>query len=415
MSQVFSLVNIVLLFLLVWWVWRRLTHTSDKQLWLVYAVLKSLAACSFVWVYTYHYGTGDMANYVHDAQAYHSLGPSSFFQALFDPEGPKTIIDQLTYDFDRRAMLMAKFTAVSYYLSGNTWITALNFSLVGGLTIFHFFMMLKQRFPGLSLPAMGALLVLPSLVFWTSGICKEAISFPAMLLVLTPLLRLGSVTERLAWWHWVLAGLGAWTLWLLKYYIAAIFLPACLLYGLSTSMYWSAYRKLVVGLMTYVLLLLMVSQLHPNLDLHRTMQVMVDNYELTISQTQPGKSAHYNGLRPDVGSFIFHFPKAVFTGLFMPLISQYWDIPSFLVALQNSLLLITLLTLVVLITVRRKWSEIPAGTWAILGLIVLLAGLIAITTPNFGTLDRYRVAYQPFLVLLIAAGWQQFVLPRKII
>ncbi|MEM8893679.1 MAG: hypothetical protein AAGC88_03815 [Bacteroidota bacterium] len=408
------LLNITLLLLIVWFFRSGLKNPQDQNLWIGYIILKIIAACGFIWIYGYHYSAGDMINYLHDAEAYRTLGFYDFIINLINPNGPTAIIDELTYDFDRRAMLMAKFTAASYYLSGNAWLTAMNFSIIGGLITFRFFLTLKDRFRELFLPGIIALLLFPSLLFWTSGICKEAISFPAMLLVFIPLLKLDSKELSNSWLDWILALIGAVVLWYLKYYVAAIVLPACLLYAVSTYLDWYPYRKLVIGLLTFIGLLLLVSQLHPNLYLHRTMQVMVDNYELTISQTEPGKTAYYEGLSANLPSFLYHFPEAVFTGLFMPLIGQHWDLPSLLVVIQNSALLLSLLILMIALIIKRIWLNIPVSTWSALFIIVLLAGLIAITTPNFGTLDRYRVAYQPFLVLIVVAGLQEYLLPRKI-
>lgn len=414
MSLLLPTLNAGLLLFLIWFVWQRLPYAVDKKVWLGYAGLKSLAACAFVWVYGYHYGTGDMLNYIRDAEVYRTLSLQAFIGGVIDSGAPDAIIDQLVYDFDPRAILMAKMVALAHFLPGNMWLTALNFSLIGGLVIFRFYIVTKRAFPVLAIPAIGAFLVFPSLVFWTSGICKEAVSFPAMLLVLTPLLRLKIDDETTSWVAWTLAALGAVILWLLKYYVAAIVLPASLLYGLSTLVDWSPYRKLALGAVAYIILLLLVSQLHPNLYLHRTMQVMVDNYELTISQTQPEKAAHYEGLTADVSSFAYHFPEAVFTGLFRPLLGQQWDLPSLTVVVQNSLLLMALIIAVIGMILKKRWKSIPAGVWALVGLIILLSGLIAITTPNFGTLDRYRVAYQPFMVLLVIAAIKQVTHTRKI-
>ncbi|MEQ9299771.1 MAG: hypothetical protein RIF33_14455 [Cyclobacteriaceae bacterium] len=414
MSLLLPTLNAGLLLFLIWFVWQRLPYAADKKVWLGYAALKSLAACTFVWVYSHHYGTGDMLNYIRDAEIYRTLSLPAFIGGVVGAGAPDIIIDQLVYDFDPRAILMAKMVALAHFLPGNMWITALNFAMFGGVVIFRFYIVIKRAFPTLAIPAIGAFLLFPSLVFWTSGICKEAVSFPAMLLVLTPLLRLKVDGETTSWVDWTLAALGAMILWLLKYYVAAIVLPACLLFGLSTFFDWFPYRKLALGVVAYIGLLLLISQLHPNLYLHRTMQVMVDNYELTIRQTQPEKTAHYEGLTPDVLSFGSHFPEAVFTGLFMPLLGQQWDLPSLAVVVQNSLLLLTLIITVIGMTLKKSWKSIPAGVWALVGLIILLSGLIAITTPNFGTLDRYRVAYQPFMVLLVIAGIQQLTRTRKI-
>ncbi|CAN0596917.1 unnamed protein product, partial [Laminaria digitata] len=108
MSLLLPTLNAGLLLFLIWFVWQRLPYAVDKKVWLGYAGLKSLAACAFVWVYGYHYGTGDMLNYIRDAEVYRTLSLQAFIGGVIDSGAPDAIIDQLVYDFDPRAILMAK-------------------------------------------------------------------------------------------------------------------------------------------------------------------------------------------------------------------------------------------------------------------------------------------------------------------
>jgi hypothetical protein len=117
MTLLLPMLNAGILLFLIWLVWQRLPDQEKRRVWLGYAALKALAACAFVWVYGYHYGAGDMLNYIHDAEVYRTLDAQSFVLGIFSSGAPEEIINQLVYDFDPRAMLMAKMVALTYFLS----------------------------------------------------------------------------------------------------------------------------------------------------------------------------------------------------------------------------------------------------------------------------------------------------------
>jgi hypothetical protein len=72
-------------------------------------------------------------------------------------------------------------------------------------------------------------------------------------------------------------------------------------------------------------------------------------------------------------------------------------------AIENAVLL--LFFLVALTNYKRR---VPCGepvvAIAVITFIVILGVLLPLSTPNYGTLSRYRVGYLPFFVFLIIYG-----------
>ena len=50
---------------------------------------------------------------------------------------------------------------------------------------------------------------------------------------------------------------------------------------------------------------------------------------------------------------------------------------------------------------RNKLKEVTLAGLLLFIYIVIIAGLIGLTTPNLGSLSRYKIAYVPFLVYLL--------------
>jgi hypothetical protein len=68
----------------------------------------------------------------------------------------------------------------------------------------------------------------------------------------------------------------------------------------------------------------------------------------------------------------------------------------------ENLLLLFLLAWAIWYTIRGKAGKLPFSVvLVVLTYCVLLAALLGLSTPNLGTLNRYRAALLPYLLLLL--------------
>ena len=144
----------------------------------------------------------------------------------------------------------------------------------------------------------------------------------------------------------------------------------------------------------------MASSLHPNLYPPNFLNALILNHDLTLANSSPDSVIHYYRLDADAGSMLLNFPWAVVSCLFRPFILEVNGLLQLVAGLENLIFLVLSLAAIKNIGqgMRSSHGVIIAG---ILVYVILGSGLLALSSPNFGSLARYRVSYIPFLGLLI--------------
>jgi len=146
--------------------------------------------------------------------------------------------------------------------------------------------------------------------------------------------------------------------------------------------------------------LLLVSVLHPNFYLYRLMDVVVTSYQDFQAISNPEDLIHYRDLQPTVFSFARSSPLAFTSGIFRPFITEAHGLLQWLGAIENLILLLFFLFSLPGIK-RMKANENRLLVFSLMTYITILCIFLTLSTPNFGTLSRYRVGFLPFLVYLL--------------
>jgi hypothetical protein len=145
---------------------------------------------------------------------------------------------------------------------------------------------------------------------------------------------------------------------------------------------------------------IMVSIIHSNFHPQNFLGVIVQNYDVFRRVSQPGDAIVFPGLVPTVSSVLLYAPWAWISGLFRPFPWEAGNVFQALMATENIVLLLAMLTALPAV---RHIARSPYRL-LLLALIVytgMLCVFITLSTPNFGTLCRYRVGYVPFFVFLV--------------
>jgi len=128
-------------------------------------------------------------------------------------------------------------------------------------------------------------------------------------------------------------------------------------------------------------------------------------YNITVNAICPGffPSKMTMGTLKAMGEekLAAHAPLAVANALTRPWPGESWQ-PLYVAAALENVALLALLTLAAWAAVRGRPGRLPFSLT--LGLVVfclVLAFLIGITTPNLGSLNRYRSGLLPYLLLLL--------------
>jgi hypothetical protein len=396
--------NILVLFSIAFLLWKKET-VLRPYFWPAVAV-KIFAGIAIGLVYTYYYGYGDTLDYFSQAKQLTSYAGRNFgdyLRFLTFSEFPVTGLDNLR-EYPPRALFFSKCASVVALITAdNYWLTTCYFSLLSFISSWFLVKKLTVVFPRYTLRIVFALLFFPSVVLWTSGLIKESLAMTALFLIVLLFLRLWN-GERLSLSQWVVLGPALWILWNLKYYFLAVLLPVLcieLLMKRIVSPRWKlsgpAYVLLWLTLLTVPAAL--ISILHPNLHAGRVLEVIVTNHDLFVAMSEPSEIIRYESLKPEWGSVLANLPIALVAGLFRPVLWEITNPLQLLAALENAFVLVLMATFVGGLIYKRKH---PAGLWfAAICYSLLLCAFLALSTPNLGTLSRFKVGFLPFLILAL--------------
>lgn len=153
--------------------------------------------------------------------------------------------------------------------------------------------------------------------------------------------------------------------------------------------------------MIFLAPLLLISVLHPNFYPERFLTVVVDSYYEFQAISARGDAIHYNTMEPTLYGIVKNVPLAIFSGLYRPIFLEATTVLQLLSAIENFLLLV--LTGAALFRIKKiAQGKHRLLVFSLLIYIVILCVFLALSTPNFGTLSRYRVGFLPFFVLILA-------------
>ncbi len=442
--------------------------------------LKLLAGVALWAIYTHYYtdrATSDIWKYFDDSKimfdALHS-NPSDYFKMLSGIGDDTPQIESMYYQkmnywyrlFDNNLLndghIVIRFNALVRMISMGNYFThslIMCFLSFTGLCFIY-----KIIFPAVKAwrgAAAGIIFLLPSLLFWTSGVMKEGLMIFGLGLLLYQTFRF-AVDKK--WWRILFLLIGAFILLFSKFYVIVGIIPPLiaalivfkssknallkfsivllLFFGFSLSLKWLApereplkllankqneFLKMSVGGIVLIndsaevyiaddhrddLIKLNDSiyrirsgadfYYRPFLSGFRDTVFVKNNrdtsaYKMQTDIPRAGSLLNVGYLQPDLKSFLAEIPKATFNALFRPFIWETKN-PMFLLPALENLLFILMLLLVIFF--RGKISH-PAIFGLCISFSLLLLLVIGLTTPVIGALVRYRIAAQPFLFIAL--------------
>ncbi|MGI4872895.1 MAG: hypothetical protein ACRYFX_17180 [Janthinobacterium lividum] len=304
------------------------------------------------------------------------------------------------------------FALLDLASGGLLWLNGLYLSIGCFIASWLLVRTLVQTFSGVSLATAGiAFLLWPSVVWWTSGLTKETLVLGSGMALAALVLQAvyGSSANwgwRQAGWWLAVAGL-AWLHVRLRYFFALPLL-GCLL-GLAAVVMaerrgwlrggWG--RPALVLLASGALLAAVAMAVGGELTSKDFIVVQLHANYVHGQLTSTGRPhLDYPGLQPTVNSMARYFPLAAAYTLSRPWLGESGQWRYLGAGLENLALLALLLVAGWRVARGQRGKLPPALVLALLLYCLLLAGLIGLSTPNLGTLYRYRVICLPWLVLV---------------
>lgn len=370
-----------------------------------------LSAVALIFVYRYYYSDGgDILNFYDEGLRLTEWMREDFFVAT--PQVLRLILQLDSsvplnyYTVGNSTGTMCGLAALAMFGVNDSLYAAcmlVSFlSFLGKLSIYTVFReSLPSRYHRRVL--LGTMLV-PSVVFWSSGLIKEAFALAGLGYIFLGVHRLMAGRR----WAWALVVAGGLLIAVVKPYILFSFvLSAAMWYYWARSSMPGALEirpfHLVVGAILAVVGLTLLGTVFPNFALSSVGEAAGKQREVSLT-IEAGSNFNIgaSGDRSVLGQ-LGYAPVALLTTLFRPTLFEVNNPVMFVNALET-----TVLTWLLAASVwRRGWR----GLWAVVSatpvlmfclvFTVSLGVGVGLTSTNLGTLSRYRIPLMPFFAVLV--------------
>ncbi|WP_310390948.1 hypothetical protein [Hymenobacter sp.] len=253
-------------------------------------------------------------------------------------------------------------------------------------------------------------LLWPSMVFWASGVTKESVVLGsgAWLLALFIALFFGkpAAPKPVLWGQATSLAVLAVLHFKMRYFFAVPLLGALAALALVQLLQrvGLARRRWAQALVLAVVLgsgAWLASEVSVAFRLNKFTNQVVRIYSRHLGASAGQPHFEYPDLQPTPASILRHVPKAAVNAFARPWLGESRRFLYVAAGLENALLL-TLIALALVAVGRGRAGQLPFGVALALGVHCLaLAVLLGLSTPNLGSLHRYRSGLLPYAVLLL--------------
>jgi len=381
------------------------TGLSNSQLVILF-LLKVMAGIFYGWMGVYY---GNLAQMV-DTWAYHRWGVEEYQLLGSDPVGYFTnLFNNLdrannffgstdSYWNDLKGNIFIKLISIFDILSfGHYYVNVIFFSFLSLFGPIAIFRVMNDVFPGKKLIILLATFLIPSFIYWSSGVYKEGIIFTSISIIIYHLYfgwkeRHYSVKR----WLGILSGLII--LLVIRNYLMMLILPAVLAWLLAAR--WPKYGlALFISVYLFCSILFFTAHyIYPGLDFPKA---VVEKQQAFLRLQGGSSSIPIKELKPTVSSFMKNMPQAVTLSFFRPFPGDVTHLLSLAASVEINLLLLLFL---LFLFFRKKNAAISKNIiylCVFLSISVMLA--IGFSVNNLGAIVRYRSIILPLMVIPMAA------------
>lgn len=390
--------------------------------------LKVIAGTSLAFIYTYYYTdrtTADIFKYFDDSEIiFNSLFQKPYdFIRMFTGIGSQSEDLQPYYEtmsswnnsdsvYNDNRNLIRLNTFFRFFSLGSYHVHTLFMCFIALTGLMALYKSFTEMVNGKQAELFVAVFLLPSVIFWTSGVLKDGLlifCFGILFYNIYLFLNQRKNTKTIL----IIILVSAW-LTILKLYILVITLPGFFLFFVfkyKPSLIRFSFLTYCITYLIYFLCLFNIYWIIPDFDFAHMIYRKQFNFLNLITIMPAGSVIDIPILDGSVYSIIINSPTAFLNILLRPYL---WEVSSIMMlpaALENILIF---LCIIVCVTNRNKNELINKPLFYFsLFFVIILFTLTGLVTPVMGAFVRYKVAALPFLfVLLIMLYDRQKVISR---
>lgn len=375
---------------------------------------KIICGLGIGWLYSNYYSFGDTWAYFNEANKLVDIAYNDIGEYLNYLTTSSTDIYTSIYFKQPRALFFTKLVSVfSYITAKNYWLISCYFSLAAFSGLWLLARKLTALFPNNNFSVAFSLLFLPSAVFWSSGIIKESLSACMASLIVVQFLS-WSFLKKATLKSIIIFIVSVFFLWELKYYYAAGLLAVGFVILMTqyttekTSLIKYGYKAAIpILLVLLITSFLIIGLIRPNIGIDNLLHPIVINNQAFVENSSLGDYIQYNELKESWISIMKNTPLAIISGLFRPFVWEVNGVLKFIYSLENLLILGLVVLRLFKLPKKLNNTEFIYALGTSLFVLIMIT-FLALSTPNYGTLIRYKSIVLPFLVLLLTMNHPYF-------
>jgi hypothetical protein len=370
-------------------------------------------------IYAYYYKNGDTFNYFTQARIINSAFDESFLKwinLLFHLPSKYDnnyygYISQMFWYSDPASYTVCSITAFFGIFTYNTYLpTAILFAFVSFTGIWALFRTFASLYPHLIRPIAIAVLFIPSVFVWGSGIFKDTICIFGLGWLTYGTFRF-LIQRDFSFGNILLSILSFILIAKIKLYILLGFVPALMIWVLSiyTQKIKNTASRLLIKIFFGVTLtggsLFFMQYFSSELGRYSLENVVqtsnVTRGWISYASGDEGSAYDLGGFDPTLTGMISKFPLAVNVTLFRPYL---WEAKKIIMAFSAiEAFLFLFLTLKILFTIKltKVWKTVSHDPTIQFCFVFsfIFAFAVGISSYNFGALSRYKIPCMPFYAL----------------
>lgn len=366
-----------------------------------------MAGIFYGWIGLYYGGLAQMQDtwgyHTSSIQEYHLLysNPVEYLTNIFtDPyqDGVSKFFDSNgSYWNDLKGNTFIKILSIFNILSfAHYYVNVIFYSFITLFGAIAIFRVMTDVFPGKKMPILYATFMVPSFLYWTSGIHKEGLIFTGISIIIY-VIYFSTKENKLGIKRLLFAIIGLLLVLTLRNFIIIILLPAILAWLLANR--WPKYGLVIFSslYLLFGILFFTLRYIDPRLDFPQA----VVNKQQDFMQLKGGNSSiPIEQLEPTAISFLKNTPQAINLSTIRPYPSDVHHILSLAAAIEINALLLMFVLFIFFHTNGSK-SKNLAYFCIFFSFSLLLA--IGFSVNNMGAIVRYRSIIMPFLIIPMAA------------
>lgn len=393
----------------------KVQHFPEYKFYLPSLTAKVAGALSLCFVYTLYYKGGDTTQYFTDAIIVNKL----FFAE--PAKGLDIILNGLSvqklsyfnaetgfpvYFRERSTSFVVQVVSVMSVFGLRAYLpTTILVAWVSFLGVWNLYKVFLTEFPSLSKEMAISVFFIPSVLFWGSGILKDSFTFSALGYFIYSF-YMGLIKRKRIMWNLLVMYISAQVIITIKPYIFIALLPGAMIWY-TTSLLERIRGRFIKYTVAPIFIIFflggaigIITYMGDSLGKFSADQLL----ERVVVTQRDLKSSYYMGNTFDIGDFDPTFTsilsvshKAIFAGLFRPMIFEARNILMFISGIENSLFLLLFLW----VLIRTKIIRFPAYffkhhllTFSLI-FSMFFGFSVGLSTSNFGSLVRYKIPAVP--------------------